>query len=29
MLWHSTARSTEYFSKWIELKENNRRKDPK
>ena len=29
MLWHSTARSTEYFSKWIELKEKNRRKDPK
>lgn len=29
MLWHSTARSTEYFSKWIELKENDRRKDPK
>ena len=29
MLWHSTARSTEYFSKWIELMEKNRRKDPK
>ena len=21
MLWHHTARSTEYFSRWIELKE--------
>ena len=24
MLWHQTMRSTEYFSRWIELKEENK-----
>jgi len=27
MLWHQSMRSTEYFSRWVELKENIRRKE--
>ena len=29
MLWHNTARSTEYFSRWIELKESRREDETK